>query len=225
MPDIAASTIYPSLKFIATDASGNLEEVESIAASEARVSINGVLFKAKQAGVAGDNITIEITENTAAGADAVTVTGNDILIAFDGVASDSSTVDLKDLVVAEPAAHALISIAGASSSNPAFTSSKTNLANGSEFSAGELDASSNYLLIKQADLYDLADDEQTDGRKVVWGLIDKAATAFAGMSAQPDNLKITKSVPTSTDSGTSLKQSYTITAKYALSGLDLKAES
>lgn len=98
------------------------------------------------------------------------------------------------------------------------------LAGGADSSSGELDPSAKYVLIKQSDLHGLEDTEQADGRKLVWGIIHKASEVFAAQVAQPDNLKITKSVPTSADSGTSLKQVYTITAKYAIGNLDLKDE-
>lgn len=225
MPGIAGSSIFPSLKFIATDASGNLEEVESVEANESRIIVNGVTFKAKTAGVAGDSITIEITESSAAGQDEVTVTGTDILVAFDGLAADSSTLDVKNLIDGDTNASALISVNGTSGSTAAETIAKTSLQDGVDFSAGELDASSNYLLIKQSDLHDLADSEQLDGRKLVWGFINKATDAFEAMSAQPENLTMRKSVPASTDSGAALKQTFTVTAKYAISGLDLKDES
>ena len=224
MPAIAANTIFPSLKFIATDASGNLSEVEAIEANEARTSVGNVVFKAKATGSAGNNITVALTESSGAGSDAVTVTGTDIVIALDDLAENSSTLDVKNLVDGDANASALIALNGTSASTDAQAFAQVSLSGGVDAVAGELDPSANYLLIKQADLHDVSDSEQLDGRKLVWGFINKATDAFEAMGSQPSNLTMRKSTPSSTDSGTALKQTYSVVAKYAISGLDLKDE-
>ena len=340
MPDITATSLFPSLKFIATDGSGNLLESESIDAKKAKTIvqgltveavnagvagndiqfgitsdsstgsiaysisgqaitlnlggdpevpevpavksskvIQGITFTAAAAGVAGDDIQIELLDNQG-GSDAVTEAGSKVTISLSGAAGgsdidaivglDYSGVTLiedptgsgstamsafpatnleegSDLVPLVPAVdgktkHDLDAIvaafAGASNeiknlvnvtgSGSTFISSNValaNLAEGEEEIAGELDPSENYLLIKQADLHDLSNDEHNDGRKLIWGFINKAADKLDALPNQPDSLRIIKGVPTSTDGGTALKQTYTITAKYAISGLDLKAEA
>ena len=332
MPAIAASSIFPSLKYIATDASGNLDEVESIDAVQASKTVGGITFKAKDAGVAGNSITVELVEVLGASADAVTVSGSDISIALkkvDGlqarktvggvtfkavnagtagnsitvqmtdssssgsdaitvsgsdilidltdaasasstldiknlvagdssaaalvvvngadsstlaqtfgstslaegvdaiVAADSSTLDIKNLVDSDSSAAALVAVSGTSASTPAQTFSQTNLDDviGVDAVLGELEPNENYLMLKQSDLYDVADSEQADGRKLVWGFVSKATEAFEAMASQPANLTLRKSTPSSTDAGTALKQTYSMVAKYAVSGLDLKDEA
>ena len=102
----------------------------------------------------------------------------------------------------------------------------TNLANGSDASEiSDLEKSSKYLCINTSEIHGLEVSEEADGRKLIWGIIHKAAKVWAELGTQPDGLKISKSVPASTDQGTSLKQVYTITSKYGIENLDLKAES
>lgn len=340
MPDITATSLFPSLKFIATDGSGNLLESESIDAKKAKkivegltveavnagvagndiqfgitsdnstgsiaftksgdvITLNlggdpevpavpaaksskvieGITFTAAAAGVSGDDIEIELIENQG-GTDTVSESGSKVTISLSGnaSASDADTVvaldytglslidqptgsgsspltafaatkldDGSDLVPSVPAVDGkakhdldaivsafagasneiknLVDITGSGSANISSNLAASNLAEGEEEIAGELDPSENYLLIKQADLHDLSNDEHNDGRKLIWGFINKASDKLDALPNQPDSLRIIKGVPTSTDGGTALKQTYTITAKYAISGLDLKAEA
>jgi hypothetical protein len=116
-----------------------------------------------------------------------------------------------------------VSISSGGSANLSNAGSIT-LSGGTETQLGELDPESAYLLIKQSDLHDLSDDERTDARKLVWGVLHKASTHWAGLASQPDNLKISKSFPAAADNGASLRQVYTVTAKYGIDALDLKSE-
>ena len=340
MPDITATSLFDSLKFISTDASGNLLETESIAAKKANKvvdgltieavaagsggndlqfaitsdnatgsiayslasniltlnlggdaqiaavaaikaskTLQGITFTAASAGVAGNDISIELVENQG-GTNEVTETGSvvsinlaasassvdaDTIIALDYSAitlienpTGSGTTSLNsfsntnleggaDLVPSVPAVDGkakhdldaivlafasasseikdVFNVTGAGSSFITSNVAATNLQGGEDEILGELDPSASYLLIKQSDLHDLANDEQNDGRKLVWGFVNKVAAKFSALQSQPDSLRIVKGVPTSTDSGTALKQTYTITAKYAVTGLDLKPEA
>ena len=340
MPDITATSLFDSLKFISTDASGNLLETESIAAKKAKKvvdgltfeavaagsggndlqfaitsdnatgsiayslasniltlnlggdaqiaavaaikaskTLQGITFTAASAGVAGNDISIELVENQG-GTNEVTETGSvvsinlaasassvdaDTIIALDYSAitlienpTGSGTTSLNsfsntnleggaDLVPSVPAVDGkakhdldaivlafasasseikdVFNVTGAGSSFITSNLAASNLQGGENEILGELDPSASYLLIKQADLHDLANDEQNDGRKLVWGFVNKVAAKFSALQSQPDSLRIVKGVPTSTDSGTALKQTYTITAKYAVTGLDLKPEA
>ena len=340
MPDITATSLFDSLKFISTDASGNLLETESIAAKKAKKvvdgltieavaagsggndlqfaitsdnatgsiayslasniltlnlggdaqiaavaaikaskTLQGITFTAASAGVAGNDISIELVENQG-GTNEVTETGSvvsinlaasassvdaDTIIALDYSAitlienpTGSGTTSLNsfsntnleggaDLVPSVPAVDGkakhdldaivlafasasseikdVFNVTGAGSSFITSNLAASNLQGGENEILGELDPSANYLLVKQSDLHDLSDDEQNDGRKLVWGFVNKVAAKFSALESQPDSLRIVKGVPTSTDSGTALKQTYTITAKYAVSGLDLKPEA
>lgn len=116
-----------------------------------------------------------------------------------------------------------ITVTSGGSANLSGVASVT-LSGGTDSQLGELDPSSPYLLIKQSDLHDLSDDERTDARKLIWGVLHKASEHWAGLANQPDNLKISKSFPAAADNGASLRQVYTVTAKYGIDALDLKAE-
>lgn len=97
--------------------------------------------------------------------------------------------------------------------------------NGSEAVSGNLSADSDYILIKRTDLHDLEDSEKNDGRKFMWGIVHQAESVFNALADKPDNFTIAKSNPASSDNGTSLRQTYSITAKYGITNLDLKAEA
>ena len=112
-----------------------------------------------------------------------------------------------------------------SGSNLSGALAATALAGGQDEVTPDLDTNAKYLLLKESDLYDFESSEATDGRKVFWGILHNASEVWASKASQPDSLKIARSAVASTDGGAALRQIYTITAKYAISGLDLKAES
>ena len=150
-------------------------------------------------------------QSLASGADAVTIadaTQGDVKTAFDAAAITDITLAVAD--------------AGANLSGGLAESS---LINGLDAVSSQLEGSAKYMLIKEADLYDFDEaTEATDGRKVLWGILHNASEVWAGKTAQPESLKIARSAISSTDGGTALKQTYTITTKYAIGGLDLKPE-
>ena len=349
MANIATNTLFPSAKFIATDANGDLQEAVGANATKAslthhglkfeavnsgvagndievqvvfygavpsgndgstkevnyethadgqhqlRVFFNqqgtkssltqeGVVYSAKNAGVAGDAISIEIKQGQA-GAGVVgiefTETSGAILISTELSLSNYTQGDVVTALSSAPqAVKDLIEITATSSGtsltnagtlsptnlsggvDPLQASSyttqdmvdafatapqsikdeinvttdngagvfgnfmaKTNLSGGQDAVAGDLDADSDYVLIKQSDIYDLEATETADARKMVWGIIHNASEIWGQQTTQPDSLQIVRSAVSSTDQGLALKQTYTITAKYSISGLDLKAES
>ena len=145
-------------------------------------------------------------------------------------AIDATSYTQQNLVDAAQAAGTsvtdLFSVSAASGGTKLLSPlSEANLAGGVDEVPNELDTNAKYLLIKESDLYDLGDGEQNDGRKVLWGIVHNASELWAGKPAQPNSLTIARSAISSSDGGTALKQTYTITAKYAIAGLDLKAES
>lgn len=97
--------------------------------------------------------------------------------------------------------------------------------NGAEAVTGNLDADSDYILLKRTDLHDLDASEQNDGRKFLWGVIHKAEAQINGLSDKPENFTLTKGNPVSADQGTALSQSYSVRVKYGIDALDLKAEA
>lgn len=341
---VATSEVFPSAKFISTDAQGNLNEVESVPATKASGSFDQLSFEAVADGVSGNGISVEILQDTSGsisynvagqaiqitlggtpqvpavgaslvyssdvtfsavtagaagntqtiaingnqggGAIAYTLSGSDLVIDLVNAANTYTAQDLVDDFNnnASSAIKALFSVSvsgtggnnlqaggiaqsnlagGAdqvaavlginkytrnqiktdfdsnapqsakdlitfaitlySSGNISAVNSVT-LSGGTDSTLGELEPSSPYLLIKQSDLHDLADDERTDARKLVWGVLHKASEHWAGLANQPENLKISKSFPSAADNGASLRQVYTVTAKYGVGALDLKAE-
>lgn len=90
---------------------------------------NGLTFTAPNPGVAGNNITIAITESTGV-ADTVTVNGTDISIELELAADLSTTEDIQTLLNTDPTASALISASGGSAATSGATLVQTNLAGG-----------------------------------------------------------------------------------------------
>jgi len=332
MATVNSTVLFPSIKFIATDGSGDLEEVVAVPAVNASRSHDGLTFTAVTAGVVGNQLSVEIVEDaTATGVEfsadgnkitlsAQTISASQDSLVHDGVTYSSVnlgdsgivvtiresqgadaisyddvglelTIDLDDLVtnktqgdietlflgapnsvtdhVAISVADSLASLAstlaqepmtggadavgiadytqgqvetafaGADSSvtdlvslsiadgtaNLVSTLSEVVLQNGADAIESTLDADAKYVMIKQSDLHDLTDSETADGRKLVWGFIHKAAEAFAGLSDAPTNLTVTKGTLAPVDGGTALRQNYTVSARYAISALDLKAEA
>ena len=347
MANIATNTLFPSAKFIATNANGDLQEAvganatnaslthhglkfeaidSGVAGNDIQVAVEfyqvtpsgndgstkeinyevgggvnklrvffnqqgtkssltkeGVVYSAKTAGVSGDAITLEIKQGQA-GAGIVGIefaeTGGAILMSAELALSSytqgdvvtaltSASQSVKDLIeiTATTAGTSLTNGGTLSPTNlaggvdPLLAGSYTtqdmvdafatapveitdainvttansaqvfgtfmataNLASGQDATAGDLDADSDYVLIKQSDIYDLEATETADARKMVWGIVHNASEIWGQQTTQPDSLKIVRSAVSSTDQGLALKQTYTITAKYAISGLDLKSE-
>ena len=113
--------------------------------------------------------------------------------------------------------------------SPTMTShtiGQTNLGGGEDEDVNqELDSDATYLMIKTSDINDLEDSEQGDGRKVIYGLIDKANDSFSALSDAPTNLKISNSNPIYNSSTNTIFKSYVIEAFLAFQGLDVKDES
>jgi hypothetical protein len=113
--------------------------------------------------------------------------------------------------------------------SPTMTShtiAKTNLTGGSDQDSNqELDSESTYLMIKTSDINDLEDTEQGDGRKVIYGLIDKANDNFSALADAPSNLKISNSNQIYNSSTNTIFKSYLIETFLSFQGLDVKDES
>ena len=102
----------------------------------------------------------------------------------------------------------------------------TNLAGGeNEDSNQELDSDATYLMIKTTDINDLEDTEQGDGRKVIYGLIDKANDSFSALVDAPSNLKVSNSNPIYNSSTNTIFKSYLVETFLSFTGLDVKDES
>ena len=80
---VATSEVFPSAKFISTDAQGNLNEVESVPATNASGSLDQLSFEAVADGVGSNGISVEILQDTS-GAISYNVAGQAIQITLGG---------------------------------------------------------------------------------------------------------------------------------------------
>jgi len=229
MATVNASTIFPSIKFISTDGLGDLQEAVGTAAVAASRTIDGMTYTAVTAGAAGNSITIELLEGQSVTGVEMSVSGNAVTISTELGASTYTRLDVVTAFQNAPQAVTdLIDLdvaAGTGSTNLAGTFTATSLQNGADATSGDLDPDSEYVMIKKSDYYDLEAGEENDGRKLIWGTVHRASEVFAGLSDPPENFTISRSNPTAIQNGTALRQTYTITAVYAVEGLDLKAEA
>jgi len=125
---------------------------------------------------------------------------------------------------------ALVNIATLSiQDSPTLTNhsfAKQNLSGGADEDTNqELDSNSTYLMIKTSDINDLEDTEQGDGRKLMYGLIDKANESFSALADAPSNLKITNSNPIYNSTTNTIFKSYIVETFLSFQGLDVKDES
>lgn len=227
MATVNASTIFPSIKFISTDGLGDLQETVGTTAVAASRTIDGLSFTAVTAGADGNNITIELLEGQSVTGVVFSAVGDAITISTELGASTYTQGDVETAFASAPTEVTdlvTLSVANAGA-NLVGTFSAANLQNGADATSGELDPDSEYVMIKKSDYYDLEAGEENDGRKLIWGTVHRASEVFAGLSDPPENFTISRSNPTAIQNGTALRQTYTITAVYAVEGLDLKAEA
>ena len=120
---------------------------------------------------------------------------------------------------------ATITVTGANSDNLIGAGSVL-LAGATNETNGELLSNNDYVLISRGDLHSLDSDETTDGRKLLWGLLEKYSDAYYALdaSSRPSNLTLAKSNFLTQADGHSLKQIYTVTATYNVDNLDLLPE-
>lgn len=97
--------------------------------------------------------------------------------------------------------------------------------NGDASVTADLDANADYILIKRTDLHDLSNTEQNDGRKFLWGILHQSESILNALGSKPENFTLSKGNPTSVNSGSALRQTYTANATYGIANLDLKDEA
>ena len=131
-------------------------------------------------------------------------------------AFQNASQEIKDLV------SLAIATAG---SNLVSLLAETFLASGADSSAGDLDGNETYLCIKQSDLHDLTADEINDGRKLLWGILNKASDVYDQLTDSPENLTLTRSTKSLVNSGVNMRQTFTMVATYVVGSVDLKAEA
>ena len=120
---------------------------------------------------------------------------------------------------------ATVTITGADSDNLTGNASVT-LQGADDATDGELQGNTEYVLIARGDLHSLDADETTDGRKLLWSLLEKYSDAYYALdsSNRPESLSLNKSNFLTQTDGHSLKQTYTVTATYNVDNLDLLPE-
>ena len=230
MATINSSAIFPSIKFIATDALGDVQEVVGSSANSSTATIDGLTFTAVDAGVDGDNITIELIEGQASnGVVGVefSASGNAITIATENGASTYTQGDVETAFASAPVGVTdLVGLSVASSgSSLVGTFSATNLAGGADATAGDLEGDEEYILIKKSDLHDLQAGEESDGRKLLWGILNKASDVYEELTDSPENLTLTRSNKSLVNSGANMRQTFTMVATYEIGSVDLKGEA
>jgi hypothetical protein len=236
MANITPQQLFPSAKFISTKANGDLKEVHPIDAIKASLSVESLFIEATNGGDAGNSITFEVQDSgrTTGNIANFSVTGTDVvadvrLNANSSIPSssqiatsfnDNAPQDVKDLIS--------VTILGGitATTMSSLTHASQSLTGGADAITGQdLDGTSTYLLIKTDDIADLETSEQSDGRKVMYGLIDKANEAFSALSDAPSNLKISTSNPIYNSSTNTIFKSYLVETFLSFQGLDVKDES
>jgi hypothetical protein len=343
MATLNTTAIFPSAKFIATDALGDLQEVVGANAVQANLTHDGLTFTAQATGeegnlisveilgdnnasglsfaladqkitltaetadevpsvpatadsltsdgvtytavVAGANSGLDVTINESQASDAISVSGTSLVIDLDDVIGNktqgdietlfanapTSVTDVFDISVADALGALSIlltneALSGGSDEVPsvpavtianytqgqvltAFGSAsqdiqdlvsltiantnsnlvsllaETSLANGADSSAGDLEGNETYLCIKQSDLHDLTADEINDGRKLLWGIINKASDVYDQLTDAPDNFVVSRGLKSLVQNSQDMRQTFTIQATYTIGSVDLKAEA
>jgi hypothetical protein len=232
MADIGINSVFPSAKFLSTDSRGDIQEIISVDAVPAFVDIDGLTFTAKTGGTGGNNLSVEIIDNVGSGGMAYSSNGNAFTISLEEVADQYSLGGLKsDIASNAPQAFTdtfeVTYTATGTSSNTLTAGglTATNLANGEDAITPELSPSKKYLVISTDDLadYDGAS-EETDGRKMFYGLLETATENISNLTDKPENLVINRgSLILLSDS--KLRRTYSITATLDILDSDLSAES
>lgn len=228
MATINSSAIFPSIKYLSTDADGDLDELVGDAGQASEATIDGIKYTAVTAGVAGDSITIELIEGQAVTGVEVSASGNAVTIATELGASNYTLQDIADAFgVADASVTDLVgaSITGVGTDAVSGTYNATNLASGQDATAPELDPNSDYIVIKRTDIKGFEQSEEQDGRKLIWGIIDTASDLYETLTDSPENLTLVRGNKGVVNSGNNLRQTYTLQATYALAGLDLASEA
>lgn len=138
--------------------------------------------------------------------------------------------EVADLITGSAEASALVSVtldAAKAGDLPSVDSEQ--LTGGADATIADLDADSQYVLLKIDEIHGLTADETNDARKVTWGVIEQYAQYVLGQSAenQPENFILTRGNPTLVidGAGTRIRQVYSIQSFYATGDFDLEDET
>ena len=232
MADIGINSVFPSAKFLSTDSKGDIQEISSTDAVSASLDIDGLTFTAKTAGVYGNNISIEITDNVGSGGIAYSSSGNAFTISLEESADQYSLGGFKsDISANAPQAFTdafdvTYTTSGTSANKlTAGGITATNLAGGEDAITPELTPDKTYLVISSDDIADYdGESENTDGRKMFYGLLDTATSNISNLTDKPESLIVNRGALMLL-SDSKLRRSYSITATLDILDSDLSAES
>ena len=232
MADIGLNSVFPSAKFLTTDNKGDIQEIISVDAVSAFKDIDGLTFTAKVGGTSGNSITVEIIDNIGSGGIAYSNTGDAFTISLEEVADQYSLGGLKNDIASNGSQaftdtfEVTYTTSGTSADKlTAGGVSATNLESGEDAILPELETNKDYLVISTDDIadYDGAS-EQTDGRKVFYGLLETATANIDAIADKPQNLIINRgNLILLSDS--KMRRSYSVVATLDILDSDLSAES
>ena len=232
MADIGLNSVFPSAKFLTTDNKGDIQEIISVDAVSAFKDIDGLTFTAKVGGTSGNSITVEIIDNVGSGGIAYSNTGDAFTISLEETADQYSLSGIKNDIASNgsqaftDAFDVTYTTSGTSANTlTAGGVSATNLESGEDAIIPELETNKDYLVISTDDIsdYDGAS-EQTDGRKVFYGLLETATANIDAIADKPQNLIINRgNLILLSDS--KMRRSYSVVATLDILDSDLSAES
>ena len=232
MADIAVNSVFPTAKFISTDANGDIQEITSVDAVASSADIDGLTFTAKNVGASGNSLSVEIIDGVGSGGIAYSNNGDAFTISLE-LTADNYTLSSIKTDISNNAPQIFLdtfdvsyTLSGTSSNN--LTSggvSATNLSGGSDAVTPDLTPSKSYLLISTDDIADYDGvAEESDGRKVFYGLLETATSNISSLADKPENLVVNRGNLILL-SDQKLRRSYSITATLDILDSDLSAES
>ena len=232
MADVALNAVFPNAKFLTTDAKGDIQEIVSVDAVSASADIDGLTFTAKTAGSSGNNISIEIVDNVGSGGIVYSNSGDAHTISLEETADQYSLGGLKSDITSNAstefndAFEVTYTNTGTSSNNLTLGGvASTNLSNGADAISPELVPDKSYLIISTDDIADYdGPAEESDGRKVFYGLLETATNNISNLSDKPTNLQVNRGNLILL-SDNKMRRSYSVTATLDILDSDLSAES
>ena len=143
----------------------------------------------------------------------------------DASPQSATKAEVVSLINGDASASALVVASGGGGDLPSNVT--VSLSNGADGTVGDLDPSSEYILIKRSDIHSMETTEVNDGRKLIWGILESFNQTIEALDAslKPVNLTIAKGNPSlNTSNGVKIQQNYTLQALYGGNELDLASE-
>jgi hypothetical protein len=181
------------------------------------------------------SVSAVVTVSQSGASSVAAITGSfDLTGGSDPSGQTATTDEIVSLLTASEAASALVVATGGSSTRLPQVLAKSPLTGGVDATTSDLDADSEYIMIKKSDIHELEDrtdgsSEVDDARKIVWGVLDTYTSHVTGLSVeqQPENFLINRGQPALVidGSGTRIRQAYSVQAFYATGDFDLEDET